>query len=86
MWGLKTQRKANEALQQAKLANYTKRQTIHLLYFCGLKLNDRHILPGIWKTLQETKNWSDQMVEQTKWCKKDKNDEYVDVVFHKDLV
>ena len=52
MQGAETQCKANEALQQAKPANYTKRQTIHLLAFCGLKPNECHLFPEICKTLQ----------------------------------
>ena len=41
MRGEETQHKANEALQQAKPKKYTKRKTIHLLYLCGLKINER---------------------------------------------
>ena len=61
MQGAETQLKANEALQQAKPAKYTERQTINLLYFCGININERHLLPEIWKTLREIKDWSYQI-------------------------
>ena len=55
MEGAETKCKTNEALQQAKPAKYIERKTIHFLDFCGLKLNEHHLLPEIWKTLQENK-------------------------------
>ena len=57
-----------------------------MLGLCGLKINERHILPEIWKTLQETKDWADQMVERTKWFNKGKDDDDIDVVLNKGLV
>ena len=57
-----------------------------MLDFCGLNINERHILSEICRTLKETKDWSDQMVDLTKWFKKDKDDGDVDVVFHKYLL
>ena len=61
MRGAETQFKANEALRQAKHAKYTKRKNIHLLAFCGLKINELHLLPEIWK------HYNKQRIGQIKW-------------------
>ena len=84
MQGAETQRKANEYLQQAKPTKYAKIQTIHVLSFCGFKLNEPHLLTEVWNMLK--KGLVRSMVELTKWFKKVKDDDDMDVVFHKDLV